>query len=103
MNPPRATDQDYIEFLLATPRVATATEAARVQPNRPNAPAHDAFTRLEPEPAVLWEEVRPLVRRTGGVLVFDDTVLDIQDNVFFASNATMRPSRIAQVPVRFSV
>jgi len=80
MNPPRATDQDYIEFLLATPRVATATEAARVQPNRPNAPAHDAFTRLlarlEPEPAVLWDEVRPLVRRTGGVLVFDDTVLD---------------------------
>lgn len=80
MNPPRATDRDYIEFLLATPRVATATEAARVQPDRPNAPAHDAFTRLlarlEPEPEVLWDEVRPLVRRTGGVLVFDDTVLD---------------------------
>ena len=80
MNPPRATDQDYIEFLLATPRVATATEAARVQPTRPNAPAHDAFTRLlarlEPEPAVLWDEVRPLVRRAGGVLVLDDTVLD---------------------------
>jgi putative transposase len=80
MNPPRVTDRDYIEFLLATPRVATATEAARVQPNRPNAPAHDAFTRLltrlEPEPAVLWDEVRPLVRRAGGVLVLDDTVLD---------------------------
>ena len=80
MNPPRATDRDDIEFLLATPRVATATEAARVQPKRPNAPAHDAFTRLltrlEPEPAVLWDEVRPLVRRTGGVLAFDDTVLD---------------------------
>jgi hypothetical protein len=80
MNPPRATDRDYIEFLLATPRVATATEAARVQPDRPNAPAHDAFTRLlarlEPEPAVLWDEVRPLVRRAGGVLVLDDTVLD---------------------------
>ena len=80
MNPPCATDQDYIEFLLATPRVASATEAARVQPDRPNAPAHDAFTRLltrlEPEPAVLWAEVRPLVRPTDGVLVLDDTVLD---------------------------
>src|SRR6478735_3696193 len=80
MNPPRATDRDYIEFLLATPRVATATEAARVQPSRPNAPAHDAFTRLltrlEPEPGALWDEVRPLVRRAGGVLVLDDTVLD---------------------------
>lgn len=80
MNRPRVTDQDYIEFLLATPRIATATEAARVQPHRPNAPAHDAFTRLltrlEPEPEVLWNEVRPLVRRTGGILVLDDTVLD---------------------------
>lgn len=83
MNPPRATDRDDIESLLAPPRIATATEAARVQPDRPNAPAHDAFTRLltrlEPEPEVLWDEVRPLVRRTGGVLVFDDTVLDQPD------------------------
>lgn len=42
------------------------------------APAHDAFTRLlhrlEPDPAVLWDEARPSVR-PGGAFVFDDSVL----------------------------
>jgi putative transposase len=80
MNPPRCTTEDYIQFLLATPKVCSATEAARVQPDRPDAPAHDAFTRLlhrlEPDPAALWDEVRPLIRATGGVLVLDDSVLD---------------------------
>ena len=80
MNPPRCTPEDYIQFLLATPKVCSATEAARVQPPAPDAPAHDAFTRLlhrlEPDPEALWEEVRGAVGRTGGVLVVDDTVLD---------------------------
>jgi hypothetical protein len=80
MNPPRATDRDYIDFLIGTPRVASATEAARVQPPDPKAPAHDAFTRLltrlEPDPETLWLEVRPLVRRSDSILVIDDTVLD---------------------------
>ena len=66
MNRARCTPLDYIDFLVATPKAATATEAARVQPDRPQAPAHDAFTRLldrlEPEPAALWEETRPLIR-----------------------------------------
>jgi putative transposase len=79
MNAPRATPDDYIAFLVATPGEGTATEMARCQPIRPNAPAHDAFTRLlnrlEPDPEALWEEVRPLLP-AGGVLVFDDTVLD---------------------------
>ena len=80
MNPPRANPDDYIQFLLGTPKVASATEAARVQPAKDSAPAHDAFTRLlarlEPDPATLWEEVRPLVRRSDSILVVDDTVLD---------------------------
>src|SRR5881227_2879608 len=80
MNPPRCTTEDYIQFLLATPKVCSATEAARVQPDRPGAPAHDAFTRLlhrlEPDPGALWAEVGPLVDRGGGVLVVDDTTLD---------------------------
>ena len=80
MNAPRCSAEDYIQFLLATPRGCTAAEAARVQPDRPDAPAHDAFTRLlhrlEPDPVTLWAEVEPLVGRTGGVLVVDDTVLD---------------------------
>ncbi len=80
MNPPRCNALDYINFLLATPDVASATEAARVQPAKPNAPAHDAFTRLlhrlEPDPETLWLEARPHVDLARGVLVLDDTVLD---------------------------
>lgn len=80
MNAPRCTPEDYIQFLLATPKACSATEAARVQPAGPNRPAHDAFTRLlhrlEPDPGALWDEVRPLVDRSSGVLVLDDTTLD---------------------------
>ena len=80
MNRPRCTDTDYVDFLVATPRAVSGTEAARVQPRRPAAPAHDAFTRLlhrlEPDPATLWHEVAPLVRRECGVLIVDDTTLD---------------------------
>jgi DDE superfamily endonuclease len=80
MNPPRCNDLDYINFLLATPGVVSAKEAARVQPAQPNAPAHDAFTRLlhrlEPDPEALWQEARPFVAATGGLLVVDDSVLD---------------------------
>jgi putative transposase len=79
MNPPRATAEDYIAFLVATPKEGTATEMGRCQPIRPTAPAHDAFTRLlnrlEPDAEALWADVRPLLP-AGGVLVFDDTVLD---------------------------
>lgn len=80
MSAPRCTAEDYIQFLLATPRAFSATEAARVQPERPGAPAHDAYTRLlhrlEPDPGPLWAEVEPLVRKADGVLVVDDSVLD---------------------------
>jgi hypothetical protein len=76
----RCTPRDYIDFLVATPKAGTATEAARVQPDRPNAPAHDSFTRLlnrlEPEPQTLWEETRPLIRLDDGMLILDDSVVD---------------------------
>lgn len=80
MNAPRATDDGYIQFLIGSPVAVSATEAARVQPDRPHAPAHDAFTRLlhrlEPDPSVLWEEVRPPLDPADGVLVVDDSTLD---------------------------
>ena len=57
MNAPRRTDVDYIQSLVASPRVSTCTEAARVQPKAPFAPEHDSFTRLltrlEPDPEAL--------------------------------------------------
>ena len=80
MNPVRVTDEDYIQFLIGSPRAVSATEASRVQPPHPLAPAHDSFTRLlhrlEPDAATLWNEVRPLIQGTGGVLVIDDSTLD---------------------------
>src|SRR2546423_14763570 len=80
MNSPRCTTEDYIQFLLATPKVYTAAEAGRVTPPRPDAPAHDAYTRLlhrlAPDPEPLWQEAEPLIRKSGRVLVIDDSVLD---------------------------
>jgi putative transposase len=80
MNPARATVEGYIQFLIGSPKVVSATEAARVQPVRPNAPAHDAFTRLlhrlEPDADTLWREVAPLIDSAAGVLVIDDSTLD---------------------------
>src|SRR4051812_46431732 len=80
MNAPRCTDQDYIQFLVASPGPVTCTEAARVQPHSPSAPAHDSFYRLlhrlEPEPEELWQEAEPLVEEAKGFLVIDDSTLD---------------------------
>ncbi len=46
MNEPKATDLDYINFLVAAPLVFRCTEAGRVQPEIPRCAAHDALTRL---------------------------------------------------------
>ena len=76
MNPPKVTDLDYIQFLIAAQGVYTCTEAARCAVNA----SHDAYTRLltrlPPDTAALWQEVEPLVQLTHGLLVIDDTTLD---------------------------
>ena len=81
MNPPRASDEDYINFLLASQGRYTCTEAARSQPEgRANRPSHDSFTRFllrQPQDTgQLWEEVEPIVSKNSGVFVLDDTTLD---------------------------
>lgn len=80
MNPPKVTDEDYINFIIATPRDVTATEAGRVQPESKDAPAHDAFTRLlqrlEPDPETLWEEAKTQIDLQSGILVLDDSTLE---------------------------
>lgn len=77
---PKCRDADSIDFLIASPKAFSCTEAAAVQPELPDPPAHDAFTRLlhrlEPDPATLWDEARPLVRRRGGLRVLDDSTLE---------------------------
>jgi len=80
MNAPKCRPEDYINFLVVSPRVVSGMEAARVQPIQDDPPAHDAFTRLlhrlEPNPDTLWAEAMPLVRRDAGILVLDDSTLD---------------------------
>jgi hypothetical protein len=80
MNPPKCDEYDYINFLVATPKAYSCTEAARVQPEQENPPAHDALTRLlhrlEPTTAALWAEARSQVLLNQGVLVLDDSTLD---------------------------
>ncbi|HEV7844275.1 MAG TPA: transposase [Pyrinomonadaceae bacterium] len=80
MNPPKCSDDDYINFVIATPRSISATEAAKVQGDAEQAPAHDAFTRLlhrlEPDAATLWAEARTQISLTQGILVIDDSTLD---------------------------
>ena len=80
MNPAKCSDEDYINFVIATPKQLTATEAARVQPESKDAPAHDAFTRLlqrlEPEPETLWLEAETQIDKQIGILVLDDSTLD---------------------------
>ena len=80
MSVPNCRDTDYIDFLIASPRAFTRTEAASVQPEASDPPAHDAFTRLlhrlEPDPEALWTEAGPLVAKAGGVLVLDDSTPD---------------------------
>jgi len=46
MNPPKCTDLDYIQFLIAAQRVFTCTEAARCYQEDNKPPAHDALIRL---------------------------------------------------------
>src|SRR5215216_7342558 len=80
MNAAKVTDLDYINFLVAAPRVVSCTEAARVQPDGPRRAAHDALTRLlqrlEPDTTPLWREAEQHVDRENGLLILDDTTLD---------------------------
>ena len=80
MNPPKCSEDDYINFVIASPRSVSATEAAKVQGDEEQAPAHDAFTRLlhrlEPDAKTLWSEARSQVSLRQGILVIDDSTLD---------------------------
>jgi putative transposase len=80
MNPPKFTEYDYINFLIASQKAYSCSEAERVQPESETAAAHDAITRLlhrmEPSSEQLWQEAQPHVRIKQGVLVVDDSTLD---------------------------
>ena len=80
MNNPRCDVLDYVQFLIASPKAVTCTEAARCQPQElPDAPSHDSFTRLlrrQPQnTGALWREAKAMIG-SRGVIVVDDTTLD---------------------------
>lgn len=80
VSPRRFTPENSIDFLVASPGPVSCTEAGRVRPHAPAAPAHDSYNRLlqdlEPDPEALWAEAEPLVETNRGVLVVDDSTLD---------------------------
>lgn len=80
MSHAKCRDTDYIDFLIASPRSASCCEAERSQPPGLVPPSHDAYTRLltrlEPDPETLFREVEPLLTKSHGVLVLDDSTLD---------------------------
>jgi hypothetical protein len=80
MNPPKYTAIEYINFLIATQKAYSCTEAERVQQTTESAAAHDAINRLlhrlEPEPDELWQEAKAYVELEQGIVVVDDTMLD---------------------------
>jgi len=80
MNPPKCDEMVYINFLIAAQQVFSSVEASQTHPAEEQAPAHDAYTRLlkrlPPDSQALWQEVKPLLKLTQGVLVIDDSTLD---------------------------
>lgn len=80
MNKKRCTENDYIDFLIGTPKVYTCMEAARVQPIKEKAPSHDSLTRFlqreDISSEILWQEAERFVRKDEGILVIDDSILD---------------------------
>ena len=83
MNAPKVDPEDDTQFVIASPNVVSALQAAAAQPDQAEPPAHDAFTRrlhrLEPDPTTPWHEAQPQVNRGDGVLVMDDSTLDKPD------------------------
>ena len=80
LNPSKCNEYDYINFLIASTKIFTYTEAARCQLLDENSPSHDAFTRLlqrlPPDTEALWKEVQPFVKKEQGFLILDDSTLD---------------------------
>ena len=76
MNPPKCSEYDYIDFVIATPSVYSCTEAARVQPSADNPPAHDSLNRLlyrlTADAQALWTEAPPAVKWATSNLSMND-------------------------------
>jgi len=76
----KCSEYDYINFLIASTKIFTCTEAARCQLIDEHSASHEAFTRLlqrqPPDTEALWNEVQPHVKKETGFLILDDSTLD---------------------------
>jgi hypothetical protein len=72
INPAKCTELDYINFLIASSRAFSCTEASKCSFIDSTSPAHDSFIRL----LIRQSQVKSLVTPETGVLIIDDTVLN---------------------------
>ncbi len=79
MNAPKCNEYDYINFLMAAPKIFSCTEAGKVQPDQESGPSHDSINRLlyrlSSDTEVLWREAAPFTGN-GGFLISDDSASD---------------------------
>ena len=80
MNRRKVDEDDYIRFMIGSPRQYSCCEAERVSTKLPRTPSHDSWNRLltsiEPDSEKLWVEAKPYVENDNGILVLDDSTLD---------------------------
>ncbi len=79
MNPSKCNEYDYINFLTATPRTYSCTEAERVLPDQEKGPSHDSICRLLhriPADAASLREEAALSADGKGILIADDSAPD---------------------------
>lgn len=80
MNPPKYNADDYINFLMGSPRIFSCTEAEKVQPDSEKMPSHDAINRLlyrlSSDTEALWHEASRFTDMRRGVLISDDSASD---------------------------
>lgn len=80
MNPPKCTNDDFINFLIATYQACSCTEASRCLQSESESIAHDSVKRLLERQShhteALYNEAKRLIQQDEGVIVIDDSTLD---------------------------
>lgn len=80
MSKAKCTDLNYINFLIASQRLYSCTEAERVSYFSQNYASHDVFNRVlyrsDECTESLWEEAKSQISLKEGMLVYDDSTLD---------------------------
>ncbi len=80
MNPPKCNEYDYIDFLMASPKSFSCSEAEKVQPDHEYGPSHDSINRLlyrlSSDTEALWHEAARFTGLSHGFLILDDSTLD---------------------------